>query len=81
MATNMEINSSAWPDLQQHVPRGAPWWADGQLSSELPTLWLVFSDLHVSKATLQTCLQVLRIVYDEAVARGAGILFLGGYCC
>ena len=38
---------------------------------------LVFSDLHVSLKTLDTCCQVLRRVREEAAARDAGILFLG----
>lgn len=38
---------------------------------------LVFSDLHVSPKTLDTCCQVLRRVREEAAAREAGILFLG----
>jgi len=37
----------------------------------------VFSDLHVSKRTLQTCLEVLARVGREARERNAGVLFLG----
>ena len=58
-------------DLHQHAPR----WA--LEAGELPQRWLTFSDLHVSKNTLGTCLAVLEQVHEEAVRRGAGILFLG----
>lgn len=39
--------------------------------------WIVFSDLHVCAASLETSLAVLRTVKREAAARGAGVLFLG----
>jgi hypothetical protein len=58
-------------DLQQHAPR----WA--LEAGALPQRWLTFSDLHVSKNTLATCLAVLEQVHEEAARRGAGILFLG----
>ena len=41
--------------------------------------WVVFSDLHVTPSTLDTCLQVLRRVHDTAVAKDAGIVFLGDF--
>ncbi|KAK9831419.1 hypothetical protein WJX81_003210 [Elliptochloris bilobata] len=41
--------------------------------------WLVFSDLHVSTKTVDTCCQVLRCVREEAAARDAGVLFLGDF--
>lgn len=41
--------------------------------------WVVFSDLHVCFQTLPTCLQVLAAVHDSAVARNAGIMFLGDF--
>jgi hypothetical protein len=44
-----------------------------------PRRWVVFSDLHVSKATLETCLDVLDIVHAEAKAREAGVIFLGDF--
>ena len=44
-----------------------------------PSKWLVFSDLHVSRSSLPTCLQVLKVVHDEAMARGAGVIFLGDF--
>lgn len=39
--------------------------------------WVMFSDLHVSVKTLNTCLDVLRKVKQEATKRKAGVLFLG----
>jgi hypothetical protein len=39
--------------------------------------WVVFSDLHVSTKTLQSALDVLRRVHEEARSRQAGVLFLG----
>lgn len=39
--------------------------------------WVVFSDLHVSRKSLEPCLEVLQKVHQEAQARDAGILFLG----
>ncbi|KAF8071319.1 hypothetical protein HT031_001402 [Scenedesmus sp. PABB004] len=39
--------------------------------------WVVFSDLHVSTKTVDTALQVLRVVHRAAADRGAGVLFLG----
>ena len=39
--------------------------------------WVMFSDLHVSVKTLNVCISVLRRIKKEAVARKAGILFLG----
>ena len=41
--------------------------------------WLVFSDLHASPQTLETCLSVLRSVYLEAKALDSGVLFLGDF--
>eukprot|EP00873_Tetraselmis_striata_P041002 jgi/Tetstr1/461266/TSEL_006393.t1 len=41
--------------------------------------WIVFSDLHVCAASLETSLAVLRTVKREAAARGAGVLFLGDF--
>ena len=39
--------------------------------------WVIFSDLHVSVKTLDICLSVLQKIKKEAVARKAGIVFLG----
>lgn len=39
--------------------------------------WVMFSDLHVSVKTLSVCISVLRRIKKEAVARKAGIVFLG----
>ncbi|KAL2632582.1 hypothetical protein R1flu_004061 [Riccia fluitans] len=41
--------------------------------------WIVFSDLHVSRRTLETCLHVLRAVHAEASSRDGGIIFLGDF--
>jgi Calcineurin-like phosphoesterase len=41
--------------------------------------WVVFTDLHCSSATLDTCRQVLEMVHAQAVQRKAGILFLGDF--
>lgn len=41
--------------------------------------WVVFTDLHCSPGTLDTCLQVLDVVHAEAVERRAGIVFLGDW--
>lgn len=43
------------------------------------TKFVVLSDLHVKRETLQTCLQALQITHDEAVKRNAAILFLGDF--
>ena len=42
--------------------------------------WVMFSDLHVSTRTLNTCIDVLRKIKQEAEARQAGVLFLGMIC-
>jgi hypothetical protein len=44
---------------------------------EAASSWVVFSDLHVSNKTMQSALEVLRRVHEEADSRQAGILFLG----
>ena len=42
--------------------------------------WVVFSDLHCSPSTLETCLEVLEIVHETAVQRKrCGVLFLGDF--
>jgi len=41
--------------------------------------WIFFTDLHVRKSTLQTCVHVLRFVHKEAVKRDAGVAFLGDF--
>ena len=41
--------------------------------------WIVFSDLHVSKRTMETCREVLRRVSEEARAMKAGVVFLGDF--
>jgi hypothetical protein len=52
---------------------------DDTLWKTPPPKWVVFSDLHVSKATLDTCLRVLDIVHEEAKSREAGVIFLGDF--
>jgi hypothetical protein len=51
-----------------------PWHPDN-----LPSSWVVFSDLHVSRATLSVCLRVLSVVRAEAERRKAGVIFLGDF--
>eukprot|EP00871_Galdieria_phlegrea_P002215 jgi/Galph1/2995/GphlegSOOS_G1666.1 len=41
--------------------------------------FILFSDLHVRKDNLETCLEVLRVVHQEAQKRNAGIIFLGDF--
>ncbi|KAL0029555.1 hypothetical protein WJX79_003952 [Trebouxia sp. C0005] len=41
--------------------------------------WVMFSDLHVSIRTLDTCISVLQKIKKEATSRKAGILFLGDF--
>eukprot|EP00899_Mesostigma_viride_P011979 jgi/Mesvir1/20782/Mv07893-RA.1 len=41
--------------------------------------WVVFSDLHVSRKTVDLCVDVLLRVQEEAVKRGAGVIFLGDF--
>lgn len=50
-------------------PKGKRW--------ESVDKWVMFSDLHVSVKTLNVCISVLRRIKKEAVARKAGIVFLG----
>lgn len=41
--------------------------------------WVLFSDLHVKSASIDTCEQVLERVHAEAEARKAGVIFLGDF--
>lgn len=41
--------------------------------------WVVFTDLHCSPASMETCLQVLSRVHELALERNAGVLFLGDF--
>ncbi len=41
--------------------------------------WVVFSDLHLNRRTSRVCVDVLEAVHREAVARDAGIAFLGDF--
>ncbi|VEU42470.1 unnamed protein product [Pseudo-nitzschia multistriata] len=43
--------------------------------------WVVFTDLHCSPATLDTCLEVLDVVHDTAMQQKekCGVLFLGDF--
>lgn len=56
-------------DLAANVPQRGDWASVKR--------WVVFSDLHVSHKTVDVSCQVLRRVREEAVARDAGVLFLG----
>jgi len=40
---------------------------------------LLFSDLHLSKSTYETCMEVLRRVHTEAIALGCTVGFLGDF--
>jgi len=62
------------PDLAAGAPHPALAAAAARVSG-----WVVFSDLHVSEETCDTCIQVLAEVHAAAVRRGAGILFLGDF--
>ncbi|GFR43834.1 hypothetical protein Agub_g4955, partial [Astrephomene gubernaculifera] len=54
------------------LPRGPAW-------QQTVRQWVVFSDLHVREGSLETCLEVLRAVRQEADSRGAGVIFLGDF--
>ncbi|CAN8062574.1 unnamed protein product [Agarophyton chilense] len=41
--------------------------------------FLVLSDLHVKRESLETCLQVLSFAHNEALKRDTGVLFLGDF--
>jgi len=47
--------------------------------SRTPDKWIVFSDLHVSRNSLETCLHVLGRIHHEASIRNAGVIFLGDF--
>lgn len=50
-----------------------------QIASELPRKWVIFSDLHVRRDTLSTCLRLLQKVASEARERSAGVACLGDF--
>ena len=41
--------------------------------------WVMFTDLHCSPASLNTCIHVLEKVHKTAKEQGAGVLFLGDF--
>ena len=41
--------------------------------------WIAFSDLHLTTASQSVAMQVLDRVHAEAVARDAGVIFLGDF--
>lgn len=41
--------------------------------------WIVFSDIHVKSASIDTCERVLDAVHEEAAKRNGGIIFLGDF--
>ena len=41
--------------------------------------WVIFSDLHVKSTSIESCEQVLHAVHEAALARNAGIIFLGDF--
>ena len=70
------VATEEWnPPLKNPPPLDPlPWRSD-----RLPSSWVVFSDLHVSRATLAVCLRVLALVRAEAERRSAGVIFLGDF--
>lgn len=79
--TRRKETTEAHPEPQQEVPPalalvGAPPTSQAFCSVDK---WVVFSDLHVTPATLPTCMRVLERVHQEALDRRAGILFLGDF--
>ena len=42
-------------------------------------MYLLFSDLHLSAKTLDTCMEVLRRVHSEALVRNCPVYFLGDF--
>ena len=68
-------HQGSWPPPPNAPPLDpGPWQPD-----RLPASWVVFSDLHVSRASLAVCLNVLAAVRAEAERRRAGIIFLGDF--
>lgn len=65
-------------DIHHHSNQAAEYWDQVAYFATVPT-WVVFTDLHCSAATMDTCLQVLDRVHAIAVARNAGIVFLGDW--
>lgn len=61
----------ATSEIQWNALPGPAW--------DAPTRWVIFSDLHVNRRSLDVCLQVLRQVQEAALARNAGVLFLGDF--
>ena len=41
--------------------------------------WVIFSDLHVKSGSIEVCEEVLDRVHQAALARNAGIVFLGDF--
>jgi hypothetical protein len=75
---------SFWPTSLKEVksargesPNPEP--LDPSMWGTLPKEWVIFSDLHVSRSTLTTCLEVLDRVHAEALKRNAGVIFLGDF--
>jgi hypothetical protein len=41
--------------------------------------WIIFSDLHVKGSSIEVCEEVLQKVHETALAKEAGIIFLGDF--
>ena len=41
--------------------------------------WIVFSDLHVKGSSIDICEEVLALVHEAALEKGAGVIFLGDF--
>lgn len=67
----VSIHCNSAIDLQKWAPSGTPW--------SVTKDWVVFSDLHVCPRTTSTALQVLTTVRQHALARHAGVIFLGDF--
>ncbi len=61
-------------DLPQIIPTIEPPMLHRQVKK-----WIIFSDLHVKGSSIDNCEQVLHEVHLAAVARQAGIIFLGDF--
>jgi len=71
-AAKAEASAESGVDVVERLASASP-------AHDAVERWIVFSDLHVSKRTMETCKEVLQKVHDEAVATRAGVLFLGDF--
>lgn len=71
LATTSDSNKAAAVINTIHLPTSSP---IAQCKK-----WIIFSDLHVRAASIDTCEQVLDAVHEQALAKSAGIIFLGDF--